>query len=82
MTEQLTGVPTATVSERAVLQRVNRRLAHHGETLRSHRSWQYRIAPYYHVDLYFNAMLGEHVDLEDFARNLGALADHEAVVYS
>jgi hypothetical protein len=73
------------VSERAVLQRVNRKLAPQYEALRKWRSAGYQSGEnwepgdIYHVDYSRNAMLEVKIDLESFARKLGVIADWETI---
>lgn len=59
------------VSRAAVLKRVNRKLARSNQILRTYRSCTHR-----------NVTIAEHIDLEQFARDLGVLAEHEVMVRS
>ena len=70
------------VSRRAVIQRVRRRLAHDAQTLFTNRS----ACPMVHAqigDLYVvdqnNHIADTHIELEKYARDLGVLADWEAM---
>ncbi|MEX2175885.1 MAG: hypothetical protein WD872_16100 [Pirellulaceae bacterium] len=73
------------VSRRAVLQRVNRKLAPQSEMLKAwRRSGAENYATYepgdlYHLDFSRNLMLHVNVDLEAMARDLGALAEWETI---
>ena len=62
------------VSERAVLKRVNRKLAHRYEKLSKRRSGEF-----HHIDFYRNVLLTWPVDLESFARDLGVLTEGEKI---
>jgi hypothetical protein len=66
------------VSERAVLQRVNRKLKPDLEQVRKWRGGQY-VGGYYYLNLERNWCKIENLDLEGFARELGVLADWEAM---
>lgn len=81
------------VTERAVIQRVNRKLAEkHGKipsspptarvVLKKTRGWNavQNLGEFYTLDVYSNTVLDTHVDLEAEARELGALADWETLV--
>ena len=70
------------VTRAAVLTRVNRKLARSNQTLRTYRSCPNGIPPFYHFDKHRNVTIAEHVDLEQFARDLGVLAEHEVMVRS
>lgn len=71
------------VSKRAVLQRVNRRLAEREEAVKTHRSsgssggqaWE--AGDFYQIDISRNSLIDSDVDLESLARELGALAAWE-----
>ena len=68
------------VSERALTQRINRRLAEKEETLRkcSEKSkWWNDLGDYYIVDLRTNGMIARHVDIEALGRDLGCLKPWE-----
>jgi hypothetical protein len=76
------------VSRRAVLQRINRRLAPDGRQLKAYRQglkygaaarWWRDLGEYYIVDVNRNAIERGHVDLEVFGRQLEVLAAYEAV---
>jgi len=64
------------VSKRAVLARVNRKLAADGEALRAYRTYQPR-GEYYHIDLNKNWLIAEFTNLEPFAREIGVLKPWE-----
>ena len=70
------------ISENALVKRVNRRLNKDGETLRKCRRGPYyrELGDYYVVD-YNNLIINRGLnlsDLEDLAKSLGAVAEHEA----
>jgi hypothetical protein len=69
------------VSEKALYQRINRKLRAQGETL--HRSRGGRCAielgEYYTVNTEINGVVDSHLDLEDFGRELGVLRPYEAL---
>ncbi len=70
------------VSERAVLQRLNRALAHEVKVIRVCKEtsrWFRDCGRYYLVDLNFNAIRDSHIDLEAFAREEGVLKPFEAM---
>jgi hypothetical protein len=73
------------VSERALLARVNRKLAHDYKTLRKWRSagnsgpWHWETGDYYLLDQGNNLLREFQVDLESFASELGVLADYEEI---
>lgn len=75
------------VSERALLQRVNRRLAKDGEQLRTARRFRdgvdshetSKLGRYYALDLSRNIVTAAHVNLENRARELGVLKAWEAL---
>jgi hypothetical protein len=68
------------VSEQAVIQRINRVLIRKGEVLRKARE---RLAlafgDFYVLDIYRNFPIQKDVDLEQFAREVGALRVGEKV---
>jgi hypothetical protein len=64
------------LTERAVVQRINRKLESDQEAIRKHRSGQ-NAGDYYHVDLNRNVLLAETIDLERFARECGAIEEWE-----
>ena len=63
-----------TVTRRALVQRINRVLAKRDEKLRKLRRSR---GTYYVVNLQYNSIVAEHVDLEEAARELGALEPWE-----
>lgn len=64
------------VSERAIIARINRKLAPEYEKVGVNRSGHVR---YNHKDAYRNALLGEFDDLESFTRECGVLAANEII---
>lgn len=69
------------VTEKALYQRINRRLKPDEETLKKSRSNRMfaTVGTYYVVDLKTNAVSRLRVDLEEFGRELGALQPFEAL---
>lgn len=74
-----TTTKTVPVTRRAVMQRVNRKLAQKDEALRAWRtsSNEYSAGDLYHLDFNANAVLDVNVELEPFAREVGALQPWE-----
>jgi cytochrome oxidase assembly protein ShyY1 len=73
---------TVPVTERAVIQRVNRKLALEGQKLRTSRSARsiQDSGRYYIVDLRGNWLARKNVDVEKLARELEVLAGWESIV--
>lgn len=69
----------APVSRRAVLQRVNRKLAKDGLTLKVSTGGQAQIevGQYFVLDVKRGAVIERHIKLEQFAKKSGVLADWE-----
>ena len=63
------------VSERALIQRINRKLKTDGEQLKKCRSdrWRGELGDYFILDVTRNAILHKDVDLEEWGRELGVL---------
>ena len=76
-----TRTKTVPVTRRAVMQRVNRKLGQRNEALRAWRtsSQEYTAGDLYHLDFDANAVLDVNVDLEPFAREVGALQPWEEI---
>ena len=74
---------TVPVSERALLQRINRRLRDDVECVRKTRQSLLERQPdfgdYFRLDLMKNAIIDRDVDLEDLGRELKALASWESL---
>jgi hypothetical protein len=70
------------VTRAAVIQRVNRKLAHDREQLRATRSERARssMGDYYVIDTERNVMVSDDVDPIALARELGVLKPWESVV--
>lgn len=79
MVSKKTGVP---VSTRALLQRINRKLAEGDEQLKTARSDRARLelGDYYVIDVNRNVVRGKNVDPETLGRELGVLKGWETVV--
>jgi hypothetical protein len=67
------------VSSRATLARINRRLSSEAECLRQSRGTRARadFGEVFYLDLRRNVIVGHHVDVEAFARELGVLQPYE-----
>lgn len=81
----LPPVPARTVTERALLARVNRVLSKEDwpATVRKCRTGarEYEeLGAFYETDTYRNFVIGCHVDLKARARELGVMAENEALV--
>ena len=76
-----TTTKTVPVTRRAVMQRVNRKLGQRNEALRAWRtsSNEYSVGDLYHLDFAANAVLDVNVNLEPFAREVGALQPWEDI---
>ena len=69
---------TVPVTERALIQRINRKLHAGGAKLRTAQGLaEIHMGRFYTVSFRKNRVLQQHVDLEAFGRKLGALADFE-----
>jgi len=70
------------VSQKAAIARINRHLAHRGETLKKSRSvrmWM-NVGDYYVLDRDRNWITQHHVNVEELARELGVLERSEQIV--
>jgi hypothetical protein len=79
----------APVTERALIARINRKLKTAGRVLRVKRGgWRNDVSgPYYLVDVKNSAVIAgssasNRIDLEKFAKKLGALEEYEEIVES
>jgi len=72
----------AAVSERAILARINRKLASDKEAIRKSRSAQMRasVGQFYRIDLMRNFISGQDIDLTRFAKELGVLRPWEEIL--
>ena len=70
------------VSERAAIQRINRKLAPEGCKLLKTRGMQafLNLGTYHVIDVHRNHVVDSHIDLEAFGRKWGAIAGWETVV--
>jgi hypothetical protein len=66
---------------RALIQRINRRLARDDEQMRKYPGgrWVTDLGEYYIVNYFHNFLVQGHVDPEALGRELGALRDWEGV---
>ncbi len=72
---------TTTVTPRALVLRINRRLAHHAQRLcksRCRLAYE-RLGPYYLVDLRFNIVIEPPLSIESLVREIGVLHEGEVV---
>ncbi|MEY3758702.1 MAG: hypothetical protein RIR39_193 [Pseudomonadota bacterium] len=70
------------ITERALIARINRKLAHKNQWLKKCRKddkWYGDLGDYYVVDVLIDTITAKHVILADFAKELGVLAEFEAV---
>ena len=72
------------VTERALVQRINRKLAHGGrlgQKLHKYRGgrWRTNLGDFYVIDGETGFLVQTHVDLEQYGRQVGALAEWEAL---
>jgi len=67
------------ITRRALITRVNRKLAENDEQLMVTRGDTPKIAigDFWVRDNHKNCVIGKHIDLEEFARKIGVLADYE-----
>ena len=70
------------VAERALIRRINRKLANDQEKLCTTRGdrWRSNLGDYYIVNLYDTTITATNVDPEAMARELGALKQYEEMV--
>ncbi len=71
------------VSERAIIQRINRKLKPDLEAVKVARSERMRldVGQFYVIDYRMNAIIHHDVDLEQWGRDLGVLKPWEEVRY-
>jgi hypothetical protein len=68
------------VSNRALVQRINRKLRPDCEALKKARPrWWNELGDYYIVDYNRNWIVAKDVDIEDLGRELGVLQPHETM---
>ncbi len=71
------------VGERALAQRINRKLRHDDKALRKARgSWVHDLGDYYIIDVKRNVLLYSNCGLESLGQELGILKPWEKVVWS
>ena len=76
------GSSMKTITENALLKRINRKLAHKGQQLRKTRPnsrWFHNLGEFYRIDLRDNRSEGTHLSLTNVALELGVLAENERV---
>lgn len=71
--------PKDKITEGALYQRINRRLKHDHEQLRTSRGWQMEsnVGHYYILDVWRNAIIAQYVDLEKLGRELDLIGPLE-----
>lgn len=70
------------VSEKALIARINRKLKHENESLKKTRpdsKWINDLGDYYLVHTLLNTIEAQHINLDEFAREIGVLADFEKI---
>ena len=68
------------VTEKALYQRINRKLQEQGSALkRARASAETALGAYFVVDVQGNYVTQHHIDIEDFGREIGALAEWESL---
>jgi len=70
------------LSQRAVIQRINRKLAKQDQKLNTSRMKSagiHDMGRYYIVDTYRNAVVDSQINLETMGRKLGAIAEYEEI---
>lgn len=70
------------VSRRAVIARINRKLIHSDEAIRATRGDRYRmeLGDYYRLDFNRNFIMEKHVNVEELAREIECLSPWERMV--
>ncbi|HTQ03027.1 MAG TPA: hypothetical protein VMI54_04195 [Polyangiaceae bacterium] len=70
------------VTKRALIQRINRKIADDGEVLKATRGERSRqeLGDFYILDPNHNAIVNKHVDPEALGRELGVLKPYETLV--
>lgn len=70
---------TVPITQRALIQRINRVLARDGQQLKAYRGgkWESDLGRYYIVDLNRNRLLRGDVELDDLGRELDVIAGYE-----
>jgi hypothetical protein len=70
------------VTERALIQRVNRKLWHDDEMVKTSRGARAELdlGRHYIVNWRINGLTHRNIDLEDWGRELGVLRDYEELV--
>jgi hypothetical protein len=70
---------TVPVTERALMQRINRKLRKEDQVMKSTRGdkWRGDLGNYYIVDLNRNTIVAQHCTPEKIGRELGVLAHYE-----
>lgn len=72
--------PMKTITEGAAIKRINRKLAHKREVLRTARGrWETNRSRHYVVDVNRNVVTALYVDVEELGRELGVIRNGERV---
>lgn len=71
----------APVSTRALIQRINRKLATEQQQLKATRGerWRNELGDYYIIDVNINGIIAKHVDLEKLGREMECLPKWETL---
>lgn len=69
--------PSFTVTEKVLIQRINRKLDPHYEKLCKSRTWSTDLGDYYIRNYNYNSIVAAHVDIEKLGRELKVLDSHE-----
>ena len=71
------------ISERALIQRINRYLEkEEGQLLRTSRGnsrWHHDLGRYYIIDIHKNLIVSTHQDLENLGKDLKVMSKHETL---
>ena len=67
------------LSEKAVIARINRKLAHTEQKLHKSRRWDSDIRNYYIIGWRFNTLVASYDSLEQVAKDIGVLEDNETL---
>jgi hypothetical protein len=71
------------ITERALIGRINRKLASESQVLKKNRvdsQWINDLGYFYLVDFQRNTIEADHIDLPTLAKEIGVLADFEELV--
>lgn len=70
-----------TVTERALLRRINRKLSNeYRQVHKTREPYVYELGEYHLVDHYFNTLVCDRICLETLGKELEVMGDHEELV--